>query len=83
MALISVLSACSLTTPITATSNQIGSKRGESQAVGIRGTFIWFKGDASVTTAAANGGIHTVSTIDRKEERFLFFVIITTIVTGE
>lgn len=47
--------------PVVATSNAIGSKKGEATAQG----FVFFaQGDASISAAAANGGITKISHVD-------------------
>ena len=47
--------------PITATANPVGSKMGQSSASGIIG---FATGDASIKTAASNGGISKISHVD-------------------
>jgi len=67
-----MLSSCSLTLPVTATSNPIPSnpKVGTSEALSIWGLII--RGDASIMTAAKNGNITKISTIDLKVSKFFF-----------
>lgn len=75
------LSACSIVLPFTATSNQIGPKVGTSKATIILG--LYFDQDASIQTAAKNGGIKQISTVDIKYSNFLGILqTIETIVTG-
>lgn len=77
-----IVTACSLTTPITATSNPVGQKVGEASASVFFG--IYFDVDLSIRTAALNGNITKISTVDFKREGlYPFFVTYTTIVTGE
>ena len=77
-----VLTGCAITLPVAATSNAVGSKVGTSTATGYLGA-LFFDADASIRTAAANGGITKISTVDIKIGSL--FNIITTyecIVTG-
>ncbi len=77
-----VMSACSITAPLSATSNSIGNKIGTAKANTILG--FTFGGDYSIQTAAKNGGITKVSTVDVKCKNVLgVFISHTTIVTGE
>lgn len=78
-----LVSSCSLTLPVNATSNPVGSKVGTSVATGYLG-LIFLDQDASIKTAAKNGGITKISTVDIKQKN-LFNLIVTyeTIVTGE
>jgi hypothetical protein len=80
---IAMISSCSLTLPVTATSNPVGNKVGTSKATGYLG-LIYLNADASIKTAAKNGGITKISTVDIKQKS-LFNIITTyeTIVTGE
>lgn len=69
--------------PVSATSNPVGSKVGTSSGtiyLGIFGT-----ADAGMKAAAANGGITKISTVDTQVETFLGYlmVTVTTTVTGE
>mgnify|MGYP001346627594 CR=1 FL=1 len=76
------LSACSITMPVCATSNPVGSKVGEASGSMIIGLF--FDQDASIRKAAINGNITKISTVDIKTFMVApFFVQYTTIVTGE
>lgn len=77
------LSACSITMPGTATSNPVGSKVGTSKGTVVLG--FSFDEDASIQTAAKNGGITRISTVDVKITNVLFYLFVTyeTIVTGE
>ena len=76
------LAGCAITLPVAATSNAVGSKVGTSTATGYLGA-LFFDADASIRTAAANGGITQISTVDIKISSL--FNIITSyecIVTG-
>jgi len=79
-----MLSSCSLTRPVAATSNPVGSKVGVASTTQIIG-FFPDGGDASIQTAAKNGGITKISTVDyRFSLVFLTFIMKhETIVTGE
>lgn len=77
------LSSCALTLPVAATSNPVGTKVGTSSATGYLGV-LFFNQDASIRTAAKNGGITRISTVDIKTSTILNLVITyETIVTGE
>ena len=79
------LSACHTVVPVSATTNPI-AKEGKSSA-----NFLFnmipiplSDGDYSIETAAKNGGITKVATIDHEENNILnLWVTKTTIVTGE
>ena len=80
-ALACIVSSCSVTLPVCATSNPVGSKVGEATAMNFLG--FWVKGDASIATAAKNAGIKTISTVDMKYDLGFFSRSYITIVTGE
>lgn len=66
----------------TATSNSLGSKRGEATATGILG--LVSTGDASIQTAAKTAGITKISHVDTKKKSILGIVSkYTTVVYGE
>ena len=73
--------SCSVTAPLTATSNPIGSKTGEASATFLVG-YLPISGDYSIQKAAMEGGITEISTVDVKTTPGLFTVKLTTIVTG-
>ena len=78
-----VMSSCAVTMPVNATSNAIGSKVGKAKATGYLGV-LFFNQDASIQSAAKNGGITKVSTVDVKVTNLLGLVVgYETIVTGE
>lgn len=78
-----ILSSCSITLPVTATSNTVGSKVGRSTATGYLG-IIFLDADASIRSAAKQGGITKISTVDIKASNFLNIITsYETIVTGE
>lgn len=77
-----IFTSCSVTLPVNATSNEVGSKTGSSSTTSIFGLF-FDGGDASIRTAARNGGINRISTVDFKSTNYLFIVgQYETIVTG-
>ena len=77
------LSSCSLTLPVDATSNEVGSKVGSATATGFFG-ILFFDQDASIRTAAKNGGITKISTVDIKQKNILNIITnYECIVTGE
>lgn len=82
VAIAGMLTSCALTLPVNATSNPVGSKVGTAKATGYVGLF--FDADASIRTAAKNGGITKISTVDIKCGSILGIITTyETIVTGE
>lgn len=78
-----MVSSCAVTLPVNATSNPVGSKVGMAKATGYLGV-LFFDQDASIRTAAKNGGITKISTVDIKHTNVLNIVVTyETIVTGE
>jgi len=78
-----LMSSCSLTLPVNATSNPVGSKVGTASGTGYLG-FLFFNADASIQKAAKNGGITKISTVDIKQTSILNLIVTyETIVTGE
>ena len=83
LAVAAMVTGCSLTLPVTATSNSVGSKVGTAKATGYFGV-LFFDADASIRTAARNGGITQISTVDIKHTSVLNLIVTyETIVTGE
>lgn len=83
LAITAFMSGCSLTLPVNATSNPVGSKTGSATATGFFG-FIFIDQDASISKAAKNAGITRISTVDVKMVNVLGIITnYTTIVTGE
>ena len=82
-AVIALISSCSVTMPIGATGNPVGSKVGTSSGTCYLGV-VCLGADASIQSAAKAGGITKISTVDMKTSNLLN-VIVTyqTIVTGE
>jgi len=78
-----MMTSCAITLPVNATSNPIGNKVGTAKATGFLGV-LFFDADASIRTAAKNGGITRVSTVDIKHTSLLNLIVTyETIVTGE
>lgn len=77
-----VATACSFTYPVNATSNPVGNKVGTSSGKVILGIF-YKNVDTSIKSAAKNGKISKISTVDFKVENKIFVHKYTCIVTGE
>ena len=76
------ISSCTSITPVSAGSGVIGSRRGEASGVWLFG--LPCGADISAVTAAQNGGIKRIATIDVKKTSFFELIVVrTTIVTGE
>ncbi|MDA9905836.1 TRL-like family protein [Cyclobacteriaceae bacterium] len=83
LAITAMVSSCALTMPINATSNPVGNKVGSAKATGFLG-ILFFNADASIQTAAKNGGITEISTVDVKTTNILNIILTyETIVTGK
>lgn len=83
LTLLFAVSSCALTLPVNATSNPVGSKVGTATATGYLGV-LFFDADASIRTAARNGGITRISTVDIKTTSILNLIVTyECIVTGE
>ncbi len=81
--LLVLMSSCSITLPVNATSNPVGDKVGTAKATGYFGV-IFIDQDASIRKAAKNGGITKISTVDIKQTNVLNLIVTyETIVTGE
>ena len=83
VAAITLLASCSVSGPLMITDNDVSTKRGEASynvwIFGIRP----IHADASIRTAAKNGGITKVATVDAKVRAGFLKSTYTTIVTGE
>lgn len=78
-----VVASCSITLPVNATGYAVGSKVGTATATGYLGV-LFFNADASIRTAAKNGGINRISSVDIKKTSLLNIIVTyETIVTGE
>jgi len=72
-AVLLLLSSCTVMLPVSATSNPVGgSKTGTATATNVLG--FWIAPDASIKTAASNGGITKISTVDSKQTNFLWII---------
>lgn len=68
--------------PVNATGNNRGTKTGEASCTNVLGLVA--TGDCSIDTAAKNGGISSIKSVDQKTTSVLgLFVKRTTIVTGD
>ena len=77
------LTSCSITVPVSATSNELGSKTGTATGTCYLSQ-LCFGADASIATAARNGGITKISTVDLKTSNILGLIVrYECIVTGE
>lgn len=77
-------SSCAVMLPVTATSNPVTptAKVGKSTATNILG--FWITPDAGIKTAATNGNITKIATVDTKITTFLWvYKIVETTVTGD
>jgi hypothetical protein len=86
LALMSLAACSTITTPVRITDNPVGTKTGEATAtisyVPLIG-YVVLSGDISLSSAAANGGITRIATVEQRVDTSLFSTKITTIVTGE
>ena len=74
---------CAITMPSMITANDIGNKVGKSSATCYFYT-LCFDQDASIQSAAKNGGISNIATVDIKTKNILGIIITyETIVTGQ
>lgn len=76
------LASCSIAGPVMITDNPDGGKVGKASYRVIFG-FILDGGDGSIKSAAENGNITKVSTVDFKMESGFFVTRYITVVTGE
>ena len=76
------LSSCSITLPVNATANEVGNKVGKSSGTCYL-AILCFNVDASIQTAAKNGGISKISTVDYTQKNILNIIVThETTVTG-
>jgi hypothetical protein len=78
-----VIAGCTTVVPIDLTNNPVGTKVGEASGTINFGGAFGGTADYSLQTAAKNGGISKISTVDLRVKQGLFGVTYTTIVTGE
>jgi hypothetical protein len=93
LALIILAGCTSITVPVAATANHVGFKVGEATEtryfggafvrMGTNGFLLFYSGDKGLSTAAANGGVSRIATVEQRIDKNPFVVKITTIVTGE
>lgn len=76
-----VLSGCVSSFPVAGATGNVGKKTGKASSYAILGLLPF--GDSSAVTAARNGDIKTIGTIDQKISFYYVYTKITTIVTGE
>jgi len=77
------LASCSVTVPGQATDNPVGTKVGKSSGTCYL-RFLCFDVDYSIHTAAKNGGINKIATVDVKTTNVLGIIwTFETTVTGE
>ena len=76
---------CTTVAPGSADSGAVANaKRGEATGGFLFGVIPVTSADVSISTAAANGGVKNIATVDHKTVSYLgFWVVRTTIVTGE
>lgn len=77
-----LLASCTSIVPVCATSNTVGAKVGQASGTYLFGA-LPLNADTSIATAAKNGGISKISTVDQKVFIGPFTTTVTTIVTGE
>ena len=77
--------SCTTVAPGSADSGAIANaKRGEATGGFLFGLIPVTSADVSISTAAANGGVKKIATVDHKAVSYLgIWVVRTTIVTGE
>lgn len=83
IAVLGLMTSCSISAPLLVTDNEAGTKRGEATYSVWFGIFRPMEADASIRTAAKNGGITKVGTVDQKVYGGIFKSTYTTIVTGK
>jgi len=82
-AVVALMGCPSVNLPVSAGGAQVGAKTGQSSGQIILGLF--GNADASMLTAAKNGGITKIATVDTEVTSLLGYIIVTytTTVTGE
>jgi len=76
------LASCSVSGPLMVTNHTVGSKRGEASRK-IFLNFTFGHTDLGLITAAKEGGVKKIATVDWKVKGGLFSTTYSTIVTGE
>jgi PBP1b-binding outer membrane lipoprotein LpoB len=77
-----VLASCSMTYPVAVKNNKSASKSGVAQRTIVLGICIGHT-DLSLATAAKNGGITKIATVDYYVKNYVVAKTYKTIVTGE
>lgn len=80
---IALMTSCSISGPLLVTDNKALGKRGEASYQVWLGFIKPMTADGSIMTAAKNGGITKVATVDKKITGGFFKTTYTTVVTGE
>ena len=81
-AAILALASCTTVLPVAATSNDMGKKVGESTTT-LLFNCLPISGEASIASAAKNGGIKKISSVDLKVKWLVVLTQLTAVVTGE
>lgn len=76
------LASCKTVLPVAATSNDMGKKVGESTTT-LLFNILPISGEASIASAAKNGGIKKISSVDLKVKWYVVLTQLTAVVTGE
>ena len=80
--LLATLASCSMSIPGMVTQNSVGTKEGVAERTIILGISFGHT-DLSLKTAAKNGGITKIATVDYEVQGGLFSTTYRTVVTGE
>lgn len=80
---LAIMTSCSISGPILVTDNTALTKRGEASYTVWLGFIRPMTSDASIMTAAKNGGITKVATVDSHIQSGFFKKTYSTVVTGE
>lgn len=83
IALTASMTSCAVSGPYLVTDNAGTAKKTGEASYKVILWFPPFNADASIATAAKNGGITKISTVDTKVKSSIFTSTYTTIVTGE
>ena len=79
-----IFNSCTSIAPLMITQNPIGAKQGKSRAVFLFGCIALDGGDYSTGTAARNGGVNKIATVDLQTQNYLGIIIVKqSIVCGE
>jgi hypothetical protein len=75
--------SCTTVLPFAATSNPVGKKTGEAKATLLFNVIPLPGSDAGIQTAAKQGGISKISTVDARVYWWFIGTTLTTVVTGD